>query len=350
MTVQNLTRCFRLNSWKYGKAAGIFVVSGAAGLLLLQLSSAASYVNDLEAEVGVVAGNAEKLVGQDGASNEGTVIFGPVLPTPVPTPPSPSPPPSSKPGASNTGPRNQDGTIMSAAERTTKLNPVSSSQIISEINAGKRLIENVRISGMVSLQVSNVTFRNFTLDAGGGTYGFKLTTGSPTGTVIEDGEIVNFASASVAGANYRVTRVNVHESDGDAFKLLGSNITIENSWWHRLGRGEGAHADGMQSQGTGYQNIIVRGNNCDMPVNEKGGPGTPYKSNACYIQTGSTDIRMIVENNWLNGGNYTINNCAGKDLVFRNNKFGRDYRYGLKSVGTCTWTGNVWEDTGAPAP
>lgn len=326
-------------------AVAVVLASGLAGYMGLQSSSAASYHLAAEAESGTVAGPAEKRTAETGASESSAVTFGPAAPSPSP---GPNPTPAAKPGPHNTGPRNADGTVMTEAERLAKLTPVTSSQVISEINAGKRLIENVRISGMVSLQTSGVTFRNFTLDAGGGTYGFKLTVGNPTGTVIEDAEIVNFASASVAGANYRVTRANVHDSDADGFKVLGDNITIEHSWWHRLGKGDGAHADGIQSQNSGHQNIVVRGNNCDMPINEKGGPGAPYKSNACYIQTGSNNIQMIIEDNWLNGGNYTINNCAGANLIVRNNKFGRDYRYGLRSVGGCTWTGNVWEDNGEP--
>lgn len=259
---------------------------------------------------------------------------------------------TAKPGSSNTGPRNPDGSVMSASDISSKLKVMTNTQVVNEINAGKRLFENVYITGMVTVPKSNVTFRNFVMDAGGGTYGFKLTTHSPVNTVMEDGEVFNFSSGSVAGANYRATRLNVHDSGGDAFKILGSNVVIENSWWHHLGYYPtpctgGAdpncpHADGIQSQSTSASNVIIRGNNCDMSTKNL----NLYHSNACFLGQGS-DITF--DGNWFNGGNYTIYCGAVATARVINNKFGRDYRYGLRH-GTCdVWSGNTWEDTGEPA-
>lgn len=248
-----------------------------------------------------------------------------------------------KPGPTNTGPRHPDGTAMSDSEASSLLTHMTGSEVRSEMDAGRRLFENVYITGGVTVTQDNVTFKNFVMNAGGALYGFKLTSYSPVNTVLEDGEIFDVSSAHVAGSNYRVTRVDLHESNGDALKILGSNITIEESWCHHLGRGEGAHADCAQSQSSDAVNVVMRGNNCDMPVNEKGGPGDPYKSNACYLG-GIADL--TIEDNWLNGGNYTLYCSSG--TVVRNNKFGRQYRYGIRN--SCdNWTNNTWEDTGEPA-
>ncbi len=254
-----------------------------------------------------------------------------------------------KPGPNNTGPRNPDNSVMSDSEKQSELTHMTNAEVISAMNGGQRLFEDIYIHGAVTLPVGahNITIRNFVLDAGGSTYGInnRVTQGNAVlGLVLEDGEIFDFSSAALL-ANYTARRLNVHESKGDAFKMLSDDITIESSWWHHLGTGTGAHADGLQgASGSSIKNIVIRGNNCDMPINSKGGPGEPYKSNRCWQAMGSET--MLFEYNWLNGGNYTMS--CGSNTTLRNNRFGRGYNFGI-ITGTCgVNTGNVWDDTGEP--
>lgn len=236
-----------------------------------------------------------------------------------------------KPGPHNTGPIDDSG-----------LTPMTNSEVEAEMQAGRTLFEGVYITGTVTVRADNVTFRNFVLDAGGGHYAIRNCYASDpchVGVVAEDGELFNFRSAAILASNYRATRLNVHESQGDAFKVLGDNVTIEASWFHHLGRSEGAHADGVQSQSDGATNVIIRGNHCDIPVP----PPTGYKSNACWLG-GVGDA--LIEGNWLNGGNYTVYCNGGVDLI--DNRFGREYRYGTVTGACRTNTGNVWDDTGEP--
>ena len=64
----------------------------------------------------------------------------------------------------------------------------------------------------------------------------------------------------------------------------------------------------------------------------------------------------VVEHNWLNGGNYTVNSgLPGSHILYRHNRFGREYNYGLRRTHdkrqrwtSRNWMGNVWDDTGEP--
>jgi hypothetical protein len=63
---------------------------------------------------------------------------------------------------------------------------------------------------------------------------------------------------------------------------------------------------------------------------------------------------VLIENNYLNGGAYTIysrdyENGYGPptNVTIRGNSFGRDYLYGILSEdGSQTWENNRWADTG----
>jgi hypothetical protein len=231
-----------------------------------------------------------------------------------------------KPGPGNTGPSNP-----------SLLQP-RSGMTITQAGA---IIENVDITGTVDIRASNVTLRNFRINTNGGFYGIKATSGA-TGILLEDGEVFNAQSSNIYGGGFTARRLNVHDSGGDGFKATG-NVVVEDSWIHHLGKSDGAHADGNQSRKG--DNFIFRRNNCDMPTTDP----APYKTNACFMlqEADGPLTRFLIEDNWLNGGNFTIY-CAG-DTTVRNNRFGRNYRYGVKN-GCSNWSGNVWEDTGAAIP
>ena len=210
---------------------------------------------------------------------------------------------------------------------------------ITEDNA---VITNVHVRGRVKIQANNVTIRNAIVDcADSNLYGVQ-TFYEYTNAVLEHVEIVNCTSAGIYGPNFRASHLEIHEMWGDAVKTR-SDATVEFSWMHHLGKKEGAHADGNQTRaGT---DILLRGNFFDMPINgSESGPGSPYKSNAASInaaEVGSVD-NLVMEGNWLNGGNYTVYFSADPkygegEFVLSNsalvhNRFGRDYRYGVLST------------------
>jgi len=197
------------------------------------------------------------------------------------------------------------------------------------------------VSGTITVRNNNVTIRNFRVDGNGTWYPIVYESGH-SGLVLEDGEVLDYDSAAVGGnfGNYTARRLEVHESVGDGFKA-DSNVLIESCWVYHLGTGAGSHADGVQiSSGS---NITIRGNFFDMPANVAG-----YESNANVFA--GPDFgpisNLVVEGNWLDGGNYTLFIDA-TNVTVRDNLFGRDYNYGPSNMvgNSYTWTNNRWWDT-----
>jgi hypothetical protein len=241
-----------------------------------------------------------------------------------------------KPGPSNTGPNNP-GILSSVGSLT--------------ITTNGALIENVYVTGGIFVKADNVTIRNFKIDATGNSFGINAHFGH-TGTIIEDGEIFNPSVDGLYGTGYIARRLNIHDCTGDGFKHEGDG-RIESSWVHHVGLGAGAHADGVQI-GIGA-NIVIDGNFFDMPFGEAGA----NSNSSVIVKTDFGDIdNVTIQNNWCNGGNFTIfvrhgtNFGVPTNVRILNNRFGRDYQFGLFSFDSPDpeLSGNVWDDTGDPVP
>jgi hypothetical protein len=257
-------------------------------------------------------------------------------PTTTGTPGSPG---DARPGPDSTGPTDSAALV-----------PKTAAEIEAMMRPGA-VIENVAITGgNIDVVADDVTIRNFRLDAGGASFGFRscgpdtdcgTSDDQKVGFVAEDGEILNTAAAAFRGHHATLRRLEVHDSDAGAFTPL-SDVTIEGSWWHHLGRGEGS-ANGVQLRGG--TNIHVRGNFCDLPVTVP----PPYNSSACVIAGTGSDpsLSALIERNWFNGGNHTVecNNVMG--VAVHDNRFGRDFRTGPLSRCPSS-SGNVWDDAGQP--
>ena len=176
------------------------------------------------------------------------------------------------------------------------------------------------------------------------------------GILLEDGEIYGMSGAGVLGAGYTARRLYIHDSSGDGMKAQGEATgptLVEYCFIEKLGKGEGAHADGNQTHGG--SNVTFRYNNIYVPSpGTPNYPGSPYKSNAAFMLSLGVS-NFLIERNWLNGGSYTIY-CVTDDggVTVRDNHFGRD-NDGLASgkqhlhvvTGECDhWSGNVWDDDG----
>jgi len=246
--------------------------------------------------------------------------------------------PTGKPGPNNTGPSDEGALVPSGS-------------ITANVNG--QVIENVSVTGTITILADNVTIRNFRINAGFGPYGIHALNGSYTDLLIEDGEIYNTSSSGILGKDFTARRLNIHESGGDGIKSRG-NVLVEDCWIHHVGTIPTAHADGNQTRGG--SNFVFRHNNIDMPISTSPNGQSGYLSNATFmIREGVGQIdNFLIEDNWLNGGNYTIllNNDTGgpSNMQIIGNRFGRDYRYGtIKLDGIAvTASGNVWDDNGLP--
>jgi hypothetical protein len=238
----------------------------------------------------------------------------------------------SRPGASNTGV--PAGVTLKASGALT-------------ITKAGTVIDGLAINGAVSVKADNVTIRRSRINSTA-TYPVQIDSGNK-GLVIEDTEIDGNGNASVAvlKGNYTLRRVNIHDVK-DGPRIEGDNVVIEDSWIHDLTRVEGGHHDTIQiRKGVG---IAIRRNTL-----------TPVKGadpmNAA-IQIGSAlgtvpVSKLVVEGNFMDGGNYTINGGSSwvTDGVYRNNRFGRHFRYGISTnlgAGSRWDSSNVWDDTSTP--
>jgi len=214
-----------------------------------------------------------------------------------------------------------------------------------------QVVENLNISGIVYVSANNVTIRNCRIDSGfSRSYSIEFASGV-SGTVIEDCELTGSQSAAIfsLSGNWTARRCNIHHHQADGVKMR-SNTLLEANWIHHLGMAVGAHADCNQTRAG--SNILIRGNNLDLPVDISGHASNATSMNGAEV--GPID-NMVMEGNWLNGGNYTIYMWGSSYPLTNsrivNNRFLRGYRYGVLSTGgtyspDLQITGNVWDDTG----
>ncbi len=203
------------------------------------------------------------------------------------------------------------------------------------------IIERMNINGCIVIQAKNVTIRNCRIACPGA---WPILMYSGSSMTIEYTEIIGTpkAAAAIGGDNYTAQHLNVHGSVDGLY--VGDNTTVENCYIHDLGFGPGSHNDGIQ-QSYG-KNVVIRNNYITVARGS---------TSAILIQTDKGPIdNVAIDNNILNGGQYTIYSRIGDyrlhtpptNVKITNNHFGRGCVYGLFSIdGTVQFKNNVWNDT-----
>lgn len=236
----------------------------------------------------------------------------------------------SKPGPDNTGV--PDGVTLTPSESIT-------------VRDAGAVVENLDITGSVTVLADNVTIRNVRITSGD-YYPIRYFDNDNRGLVVEDSEIIGLSgdvTSGIAFAHYTARRVNVHGS-ADGLKA-DEDVRIEDSWIHDLSNGEGEHNDDVQSTGgkgvTIVHSVLEGASNAAVQTGDEG--------------AATEDLTLRC--NWLSGGGYTLNIRGSGDTVPRNtqildNRFGRDSAYGPWTLDdpNPTVTGNVWDDDGTPIP
>jgi hypothetical protein len=205
-----------------------------------------------------------------------------------------------------------------------------------------QVVENINVSGTITVAANNVTLRNFRAQN-------VLQQSGNGGLLMEDGEIYGGAGYTGDGmdwANYTMRRMNVHNTF-DGVKAHG-NVLIESSWIHDLNEFKGAqygaggysHNDGVQvSAGS---NITIRGSRLER---------TGFNS-AIFVDSDQGPIsNVLIENNYLDGGGFTLYSIQSRsapqfgvptNVVVQNNVFGSDHLFDYAELGGgATWTNNT---------
>jgi hypothetical protein len=199
------------------------------------------------------------------------------------------------------------------------------------ISTNGTVLENVQITGTLTINASNVTVRNFKIS----TVNFFCFEANGTNIVLQDGELDGLGTCGEASrGSFTARRLYVHHMGGDAFKA-GSNTIIEDCYITDIGDAPGAHADGVQSMGgTG---ILILHNNFNLNTNSI--------SSSIFPGGGTQVYKLVVDRNRLNGGGWCI--YANTETTVTRNQFGRAIVYGAYTGQPGIWQWNVWEDTGA---
>lgn len=161
-----------------------------------------------------------------------------------------------------------------------------------------------------------------------------------TGLTVTDSEIAGSGScqAGIGTHDYTAVRIDIHGC-GDGAKA-GRDTVIEASRIHDLLVTPGSHNDGIQvSEG---DHILIRGNTILAPHGQTSaimiGPDwdVPVR-----------DVR--IEDNWLDGGTYTLQLDAA-DAVVRGNRFGGHATEGAVNLTTppVVWSDNTRAADGRP--
>ncbi len=263
--------------------------------------------------------------------------------TPVPTPTPTETPVPTVPVTPSTGRADASNTGVPAGTRLT----ASAGMTITQPGT---VIDGRHITGTVTIAANNVTIRNSLIETSTSMYPIRVQSGA-NGFVIEDVEIDNMGGTGIgifiSGSNGTVRRANIHSAE-DGIRIQGDAVTVENSYIHDLQRQAGGHHDTIQIRSG--DDITLVGNTL-LPFNAS----TNDPMNAA-LQIGSlsgTDqiSNLRVMNNYMNGGNFTINGGGRNEVdsaVYSGNRFGRDYRYDVRgNLDNSVWeASNVWDDSG----
>lgn len=241
-------------------------------------------------------------------------------------------PTADRPGADNTGV--PEGIELKESDGLT-------------IREDGTVVDGLDIDGCVVVEADDVVIQNSRIRCSDPDSEPAVRVLDGTNLQIIDTEIDGLGEArmGVGYSNYSLLRVEIHSvSDG---ARLGSNVTVEASWIHDLARQGDLHPDALQStSGTG---IVVRGNTLDCR-------GDDDLGNAAIMLGTELGDRLLKDavfaDNYLNGGNYTVNIRADgnlEDVTFSGNVYGADSRYGpVRSPDDVHFDDDTMEETGEP--
>ena len=269
-----------------------------------------------------------------GVATAGVLVLlpdGPAAPPAV----RPSPAAGAQPGAGNTGV--PDGVTLTASGPVT-------------VSKDGAVLDGLDIAGCLRINASDVTVRNTRVRCRSKGNAVTLSP-SARRVLLSDVEVdgLDTTHTCVLGKSMTLRRVDVHSCIDGAH--IGSDTLVEDSWFHDLARVPGSHNDTLQTEaGTG---ITVRHNTLQPFTDHTNDP-----MNAAYMIHSINDWPIgdvLVTDNWIDGGNYTINvgnHGPLSNIVVEGNRFGRNFRYGLftnHGNPAATFRDNVWADTGEPA-
>ncbi|MTD12751.1 hypothetical protein GIS00_02175 [Nakamurella sp. YIM 132087] len=290
------------------------------------------------------------------------------------------------------------GTYKPGASTTGPIEGTSLKQVQGDFTAtaNGQVIENLEVWGTINIRAySNVVIRNCvvhgTLATGTDTAFIIFSNDNGRGLLVEDCLLIGRGSpwcSGMRGGNYTIRRTEINNApDGLCFTSQLGNVTAEGNWIHNgLYMEWDAKTPNMPYAGSYYTHTdgiqFHRGRNYVIRGNTIGGTryvAAHHSGKAKQLQDDADDNynsalmikqevdssaankieNVLIEDNWLAGGQATVNICSGRDNTFssltcRDNKFMRStwgsQMYILRGPGLGNFSGNVFEDDGSAVP
>ena len=267
-----------------------------------------------------------------------------------------------------------------------QLKPYNTSGADLVITVDGTVLDGLDIYGDIKVRAKNVVIKNSRLRGGTGIPGsntgvIDANSSAVANLVVEDSTIIpdrpSYYRDGIVGHDYTAKRNHIQRSnDGlGIFNRPGgpvaANVTAEGNYIHSLtywsndpAHSDGTHNDGIQVQGG--ENIRIAGNTVVGSIVTGAGsaPSPRGTHGGCTImlqQNVAKLANVVVENNWVDDGQTSINIDNGKysniTVTVRNNFLGRNqYDYGngskypiriiSRAASTVYGLGtNRWEDT-----
>jgi hypothetical protein len=325
---------------------GIFVAVGAVVILT---THAVGLPIAFEAEQGTLAGQAATaaVTGASGGSGVKFATAATPTPTPVGGDPCATFPalPAAKPDASNTG-------VPTGTALTAYAGPTT-------ITTAGTVIDGKIITSQLTIQANNVTVKNSKLGPGG--FWAVQVADNITGTKILHSEVYapNGGYTGIGMTDGIVCATHIHGYENGI--TAGQNMIIQANYIHGL-KGDGStepHYDAIEVYSG--SNTNVWGNT--LYVNDPNN-GWLDETGALNITTEWSNITNVTaKGNWFGGGSYSVyvrksgsgNAYTYSNINFINNRWMGSAPAGFAAYGPMsddgnitTFTGNVWDSSGAP--
>jgi len=182
---------------------------------------------------------------------------------------------------------------------------------------------------------------------------------SPIGIRVMDGKVgtqvtrceidMNMCEAGtgIGYANYVIQGCNIHGAMKSV--QIGDSVMVFDCWIHDPYIGGSSHTEPVGIFGSETPtHSVIRHNRME---------NLHSQTAVVFIKTDQGPVQdVIVDHNWLEGGNYTVYSVVGywdhktppTGVQFTSNVFGRGFVYGPRNYeGLVAWSGNRWDD-GSP--
>lgn len=174
-------------------------------------------------------------------------------------------------------------------------------------------LENVELSGCITVTGSNVTIKNVKVNCSSGTSSINIASNSSDVTV-EKVEAVrptaNAVSMFIGAASNVTVRAVDMSNGGDVIMIHSVNgLTIEDSYLHDPKLAGNGHVDVVQI--VGGKNITIRNNTITMSVGAAGS-GAYVANILAKADLGAID-NVLIENNYFSGGQFSVYTMAGNN-------------------------------------